>query len=159
MASSGHYTSKNIANDSSSTYVPYLHDEFTSRDIMGVVRGACKKCDVGVCRRYIKATKDYTARPGDGRKHPSNDVGIMRCSRCGCMADDHEKDEAETCKEEGNTAMQQGKIELALQLYTRAIDIAPWQASYVNNASEHASLTCLPTNSIIMECTLSSNLG
>ena len=118
-------------------YVPYLDDEYTSRDIFGVVRGACVQCGVARCRRYVKATADYTLKPEETgtRPHPSNDVNIMRCSNCGCPPEAHEKDEAETLKEEGNEALMQGKLEEAMHCYTKAIEIKPWEAVYYSNRS------------------------
>lgn len=99
--------------------IEHLTAQWTSRDLFGVVRGACRSC--GSCGKYVKATEDYTIKPGSvevgppssppppvwtarlppaphrpthlpppqGQRHPDNDPLITCCSRCGCLPEEH----------------------------------------------------------------------
>lgn len=107
----------------------HLDDPETRRDLFGVVRGACRSCNG--CQCYLKRTAEYLAKAG--APHPHNDPNIMRCSRCGCSADDHEVDEAEDAKERGSDAMAFEDWEEALRWYTKAVEAAPRDPVHYSN--------------------------
>lgn len=107
----------------------HLDDPETRRDLFGVVRGACKSCDG--CQCYLKRTEEYLGKAG--APHPHNDPNIMRCSRCGCMAEDHEVDVAEDAKERGSDAMAFEDWEEALRWYTKAVENAPRDPVHYSN--------------------------
>ena len=117
----------------------HLEDEETSRDLFGVVRGACAHpgCE---CRQYVKLTREYTVQPDEvgQRLHPHNDVGIMRCSCCGHPAEDHLVDGAMNEKEHGNDSFEIGRYDEAILSYTRAIAQKPHdEALWSNRAAAY----------------------
>lgn len=107
----------------------HLDDPETRRDLFGVVRGACRNCDG--CQCYLKRTEEYLGKAG--APHPHNDPNIMRCSRCGCTAEDHKVDVAEDAKERGSDAMAFEDWEEALRWYTKAVENAPRDPVHYSN--------------------------
>ncbi|KAK9908281.1 hypothetical protein WJX75_005431 [Coccomyxa subellipsoidea] len=112
-----------------------LTDQYTNRDIFGVVRGQCSGCTN--CGGYWKATADYTVSSKDRgrRKHPDNDLSIIDCSRCGCPPASHEALVAENKREAGNDAFVHGQFRAAVAHYSHALSEQPHSAVLLSNRS------------------------
>ena len=110
----------------------------TSRDVFGVVRGACARCDA--CAKYVKNTNEYHAKAAldstTRTTHAHNDVSLQNCSRCGCAAMEHVVDDNGDCRARGNDLFEAGRFEDAIVAYTRAISAYAGDAkSYSNRAA------------------------
>jgi hypothetical protein len=116
----------------------HLRDAFTSRDLFGVVRGACDNPSCPGCvGGYLKATSEYTKRAEEtNRPHPHNDPSLTNCTRCGCAASAHEVSVGDDAREKGNDAFVLCDFESALREYSRAIAAKPGDArGYSNRAA------------------------
>lgn len=139
----------------------HLRVPLTTRDLMGICRGRCVSTTCPGCPGgYLKATKDYYAKPdpvdpgtsGESSAHPTKteeanshttwkvhpdcDTSLTRCSRCGCSSIDHEIAEGDDARARGNDAFATGELRIAVAAYSRAISIAPGDAkAYSNRAA------------------------
>jgi tetratricopeptide (TPR) repeat protein len=114
----------------------------TSRDLFGVVRGACSRCSAQRCVKYVKRTNEYHVKAalsaGDGRvaTHAHNDASLQNCSRCGCAAAEHEVDINADARARGNDFFEAARFDEAIMAYTRAISAYAGDAkSYSNRAA------------------------
>ena len=114
----------------------------TSRDLFGVVRGACSRCSAQRCVKYVKHTNEYHVKAapgaGDGRvaTHAHNDVSLQNCSRCGCAAAEHEVDINADARARGNDLFEAARFDEAIVAYTHAISAYAGDAkSYSNRAA------------------------
>lgn len=118
-------------------------DPTTSRDLFGVVRSRCTGCQE--CGRYLIQTRKYHRKTSSadqrGSVHPDCNVRLLDCDRCGCPADVHEVNQAESARERGNDALSVGEYDQAINFYSDAISqlglAADWRL-YSNRALSYS---------------------
>ena len=119
-------------------------DVDSNRDLMGIVRGKCNRCNrcdeyKSNCQLYTKKeTPNFSSSP-----HPSNDVAIMNCAKCRCPSNCHEIDTFGNHLERGTDSFHRGEFDLAIKEYSLALnssDSALRVKAYSNRAATNLHL-------------------
>ena len=114
-------------------------DVDSNRDLMGIVRGKCNRCDA--CSEYKSNVKLYSKQisPSSSSPHPSNDVAIMNCAKCHCPSNCHEIDTFGNHLERGTDSYHRGDFNTAIKEYSLALN-SPNSALRVKAHSNRAAI-------------------
>jgi tetratricopeptide (TPR) repeat protein len=129
---------KMSSSDNSKKNERYLNVD-SNRDLMGIVRGKCNRCDA--CSEYKSNVKLYskTGQISPSSPHPSNDVAIMNCAKCHCPSNCHEIDTFGNHLERGTDSYHRGDFNTAIKEYSLALN-SPNSALRVKAHSNRAAI-------------------